>query len=257
MFHVKHSGDFYRVGTGNRLFLYHFLGKAYRGHAIGCIGVSTGSICVFLRQCGTADHDLGRGAGFTQLADHFVNLDHRGRHEGAEAYDVGFIFNGRAHDGFCGDILAEVDELETTVFEQSGYDVFAEVMYITLYGSDDDSAFLRGFLGREHFLEFEEGRAHCFRGKQYLRQKYPAGTEVDADFIHRGGKGFFRDFLGRVSFADGSFYQGGNHVLFAVNDRGFDGRERVECTDLGGCRLFGNAEVGVILAVGTSVWIVA
>lgn len=108
--------------------------KLDRLDAIGCIGIGAAAVGVVLGDGGAADHDFGAGAGRLELVDDLVDLRHGRRHQGGEADDIGILLDGCLDNGVGLDILAEIDDLEAGVGEQSAGDVLAEVVDVALDG---------------------------------------------------------------------------------------------------------------------------
>ena len=96
-----------------------------------------------------------------ELVDDLVDLRHGRRHQGGEADDIGILLDGCLDNGVGLDILAEIDDLEAGVGEQSAGDILAEVVDVALDGRDDEGALIGLCARGDEFLELVEGCAHC------------------------------------------------------------------------------------------------
>ena len=92
-----------------RLFLYQFLSQLDCFYAIRGISIGSGTVGIFLRDCGTADHDFSITACFFEVGNDFVNLDHCRGHECTKTDNIGVVFDGSSDDIGAVHILTEVD----------------------------------------------------------------------------------------------------------------------------------------------------
>jgi hypothetical protein len=130
---------------------------------------------------------------------------------------LGAVFAGGLDEFFGGDVDAEVDDFESTAFEHSGDEVFADIVEVAFDGTDDDAADGFGAAGGEDGANEFEGGLHGARGEEEFGHEIIATFEATADFGHGRGHVLVDEDDGVDVFFEGLFGDGAGGGGIAVD----------------------------------------
>ena len=120
-----------------------------------------------------------------QKTDRFLHTDDGRRHQSAESHQSDVLSDRRLHNGFRGDVLAQVDHIISVILQHYFYDIFADVMDIALDRGQDDPAFYFLGLSLQGLLHHFEGCLGSFRAHEELRQEHCSLLKPFANLIQR------------------------------------------------------------------------